>query len=182
MTSIVSLIGYRGTGKSTVAPNLAQRLKWNWLDTDIEIEKAAGCSIAEIFRRSGEAHFRTAERECIQEQLRSRTNLVLSLGGGAIIDDTTRAAIKVAGPVVWLRASVDNILKRLQADAATLDRRPRLTDADDERAEIARVLASRTPLYADAASIIVDTDELDCELVTETVYTHVAAALSGDGP
>lgn len=176
MTRIVSLVGYRGTGKSTLAPDLARRLEWDFADTDLVVERTAGRSISEIFASDGEAGFRRLERAAVAELL-TREKLVLSLGGGAILDDKTRAEIRAAGPVVWLRASVDTIARRLGLDEHTATRRPRLTDQNDPREEIRQVLAARTGLYADAASIVVDTDNMEPDAVTESVYQHVTGAL-----
>ena len=103
---VVTLIGYRATGKSTVAPELARRLGWAFADSDQEVEARAGRTIAQIFSDDGEAGFRRTEREVISGLLKQH-KLVLSSGGGAILDVDTRGDIAAAGPVVWLQASVE---------------------------------------------------------------------------
>lgn len=154
---IITLIGYRGTGKTTVARPLAERLGWRAVDADVELERRAGRSIREIFATDGEAEFRRLERETLRELL-TQEQLVIAAGGGAIINPQTRADFKAAGPVVWLKASIDTIEQRLHGDATTRERRPNLTTSGG-RAEIEQMLALREPLYRDCATIVVDTDQ-----------------------
>ena len=90
---LVSLIGYRGTGKSSVAPRLAARLGWTWIDADTELEHRAGCSIKQVFAAEGEAGFRQRERDVLQELLQ-RDKLVLAAGGGAILNADTRRELR----------------------------------------------------------------------------------------
>lgn len=182
MSRVVTLIGYRATGKSTVGPALARRLGWECVDSDLEVERRTGRTISQIFSEAGEPEFRRLERETIRELL-TRDKLVLSTGGGAVLDEHTRHDIKTAGQVVWLQASVESILKRLAADADTDQRRPNLTDHADLRTEVTEVLKQRTSLYADAATIVIDTDDLDGDSVTEAVYRQVATEPGyGDQP
>jgi shikimate kinase len=154
---MIILIGYRGTGKTTLAAPLAERLGWTAVDADVELERRAGRSIREIFDVSGEPEFRRLERETLIELL-GRQQLVIAAGGGAILDPDTRRDFQAAGPVVWLRASVDTIERRLYGDATTTQRRPNLT-ASGGRQEIERLLADRDPLYRECATIDVATDE-----------------------
>ncbi|RLS59172.1 MAG: shikimate kinase [Planctomycetota bacterium] len=153
---VITLIGYRGTGKSTVAPLLAAQLGWNWVDADVEIETRTGESIAAIFAREGEAGFRSREAGVMADLL-MRNQLVLAAGGGAILNPETRQAIRAAGPAVWLTASLDTIASRLADDPTTTGRRPALTD-QAPRSEIAAVLAIRAPLYAETASLTLNTE------------------------
>src|SRR4029079_3154262 len=96
----VFLIGYRGTWKSTIAPLLAERLSYDWIDADDELELRAGKSIAQIFADDGEGEFRDLETQIFAE-LSRRSRAVVALGGGAILREANRAAIRAAGPVVW---------------------------------------------------------------------------------
>ncbi len=155
-SSPVFLIGYRGTGKTSVARELAARLKCDWLDADDVIEQRAGKSIAEIFGDDGEAAFRDLEAAVIEE-LSSRAGSIVALGGGAVLRVSNRSAIRSAGPVVWLTASVDSIVARLAADEATASRRPNLTSTGG-RTEIEKLLNQRMPLYRECATLIVNTE------------------------
>ena len=165
----IALIGYRGTGKTTVARALARALGWDWLDADVEAELVAGLSIAAIFAECGEAAFRDVEASVVEELTR-RERTVLALGGGAVLREANRTAIARCGATVWLRASVDSILARLAGDPTTVARRPNLTNAGG-RTEIERLLAERTPIYGACATLEVDTEgktpaEIAGEIVT----------------
>jgi shikimate kinase len=152
----IFLIGYRGTGKSTVAKLLAERLKLDSIDADDEIEIRAGKTIAAIFTEQGEGVFRDLEAHVLSALCR-RQSVVISLGGGAVLRAENRAAIRGAGRVVWLTAGVDTIEARLAADSTTANRRPNLTAAGG-RTEIESLLAEREPKYRECATLIVATD------------------------
>jgi shikimate kinase len=153
---VISLIGYRGSGKSSVAPLLASRLGWEWFDADSLIEKAAGCTIREIFTNHGEPHFRELERQVMAELL-GRQQIVIAAGGGAILNADTRRLLSTAGPVVWLRASIATLEGRINQDVTTAARRPALTNRIGAQ-EIEELLAQREPLYRQCASLTIDTD------------------------
>ena len=103
MVMVVTLIGYRASGKSSVAPRLARKLGWSWVDCDDVIEQRAGASIKDIFEHEGEAGFRQRESEILAELLQ-QSDLVIASGGGAILAESNRKLIRAAGPVVWLQA------------------------------------------------------------------------------
>ena len=166
---MLALIGYRGTGKSTVGMRLARRLQWDWLDADNELERRAGRTIKQIFATDGEPTFRQLEREVLIELL-SRQRLVLSTGGGCVLNADTRRDLCAAGPVVWLKASVETIASRILLDKTTKARRPNLTAAGGID-EIRTLLAQREPLYRACATITIDTEELSLsEVVTRIVF------------
>lgn len=154
--SPVFLIGYRGTGKTSVARELAARLNRDWIDADDLIEQQAGKSIAKMFADNGEAAFRDLEAKVVEDLSRT-SGAIISLGGGAVLRESNRRAICDAGPVVWLTASIDSIVARLASDAATASRRPNLTSAGG-RDEIESLLNQRRPLYRECATLIVDTE------------------------
>jgi shikimate kinase len=164
---VVTLIGYRGTGKSAVARPLAARLGLEAIDADTEIERRAQRTIREIFADEGEPAFRAREREVMCELL-GRDGLVIAAGGGAVLDPSTRQLMRTTGLVVWLRASADTIEARVAADIATRDRRPNLTSFGGRR-EIEELLAVREPLYRECATVTVDIDGRSIEQVVERI-------------
>ena len=168
MQSLI-LIGYRGTGKTTVAQKLASQLALPVFDSDSEIERQAGRSIAEIFAQDGESVFRDLEESVIADILAESTSLasplVLATGGGAILQPKTRQLLRQSGRVIWLTASPDTILQRITNDTASQTMRPSLTSLP-MREEIITVLERRKPLYAETAHEIIETD---CRTVDEIV-------------
>ncbi len=174
---IITLIGYRGSGKSTVARPLAERLGWQWVDADTEIENQAGCTIREIFEQQGESGFRKIERDVIAELL-SRDNLVLAAGGGAILNADTRDQMRHAGPVVWLKASPEILAKRIERDDRSAAGRPDLTKTGGH-GEIVELLRQRTPLYAECATFEIDTDQFAADELVDEIYQHCAEQAGG---
>lgn len=163
----VVLIGYRGSGKTTVGRLLADRLGVAFVDTDATIVEAAGRSITDIFAEEGEAGFRRREREAILRAI-AIENRVISIGGGAIEDDRSRAALRAFGHVVWLTADSTVLWQRVQGDAGTQANRPDL--AGGGIAEIEAILSRRLPLYAEAAhSQVVVEGKTPAEIVEEIV-------------
>jgi shikimate kinase len=152
----IVLIGYRGTGKTTVARQLALRLGWDWVDADVEVELRAGKSIAAIFADDGPEAFRDWESTVLAELAR-RERTVLAAGGGAVLREENRRALAAAGTLVWLQAGPATILHRIAGDAATAGRRPNLTAAGGE-AEIVAMLAERAPIYQRCANVALDTE------------------------
>lgn len=163
------LIGYRATGKTTLAPLLAERLEWSWVDADEEIARRAGKSIAQIFADDGEPAFRDLETEVVLD-LASRDGYVVALGGGAVMREENRRALQGRGKTVWLRSSVASIQRRLLADPKTAANRPGLTSrglAD----EVEHVLAQRSPVYAACADCTVDVDDKTPAEIAEEILT-----------
>jgi len=133
-----------GAGKTTVGRRLAKRLNLPFVDSDHEIEKAAGMSVAEIFECFGEADFRSGERRVIERLLDGKPQIVAT-GGGAFINDDTRKLIKKRGLSVWLDADIDVLVER----TARRDTRPLLKTGDP--AEIlTRLAKERSPFYSQA--------------------------------
>lgn len=154
--SPIFLIGYRGSGKTTVARELAARIGFDAVDSDDIVEHAAGKTIAAIFAEDGEAAFRDLETQVVY-QLCKRRRTVVALGGGAVLREENRQAIGAAGRVVWLTASVGTIFKRIGDDPKTAGRRPNLT-AEGGQAEVEALLKVRVPLYRECATLVVDTE------------------------
>ena len=165
------LIGYRATGKTTLARRLAARLGWEWIDADVEIERRAGKSIARVFAEDGEPAFRDLEAQTIADLCRAE-RLVLAAGGGAPLRPESRQAMRACGRVVWLTASPETILSRMSADASTPGRRPSLTDKDPLD-EIVQLLARREPIYREAAHLVIDTEGKGPETLTEEILARL---------
>jgi shikimate kinase len=165
---ILTLIGYRATGKTTLARILAERLGWEWIDADVEIERRAGKSIAQIFTQHGEPTFRDIEAQVIADLCR-RDRFVVAAGGGAPLRPESRRAMREGGKVVWLVADPETILARMMGDATTAARRPELTDKGPLR-EIVYLLEMRTPIYQESAHLVIDTEgKTPAELANEIV-------------
>ncbi len=167
----ITLIGYRGTGKSTLAPRLASKLGFDWVDADVELENCTGRSIREIFATDGEPEFRRIERE-ILVQLLKRDRLVLAAGGGAILNETTRQDFRAAGPVVWLQANVETIARRILRDGTPTPHRPNLTSTGGVD-EIRALIAHREPLYRDCATITLATEGASLETLVQRILTQL---------
>jgi shikimate kinase len=154
------LIGYRGSGKTTIGQKLADRLWQKLVDTDKLVVERAGKNIKEIFEQEGEARFRDLEAEAVKEAM-ARKEAVISLGGGAVLREENRQAIKASGhKVVYLRCDPDVLHQRIQADAATAAMRPNLTHLGGGVEEIGKVLAEREPLYRSLMTAEVDVTNL----------------------
>ena len=161
------LVGYRGSGKTTVARQLAPLLGWTALDADEELERRAGRTIKQIFAESGEPSFRDLESAVVADFAR-RERHVLSLGGGVVLREENRQAIRSSGKTVWLRAAPQTLLARIGEDATTGERRPNLTAAGG-LAEIEQLLAARTPLYESMADYIVDAEERPADKIAREI-------------
>jgi shikimate kinase len=160
------LIGYRGSGKSTVARLLGQRLAWPWVDADEVLERQTGKTIREIFAESGEDRFRDLESAVLQS-LASRTGHVVALGGGVVLRDTNRRVMAASGRAVWLWASPQTLWTRMQEDPATGQRRPNL--AGGGLAEVEQLLAVRTPLYEACADLVVDAENAQPQQLADQI-------------
>ncbi len=153
MAPLICLIGYRGTGKTIIAQRLSERIGWPWVDADIELERRAGKSIKQVFEQDGELAFRDLETTTVAELAQS-DRLILSLGGGAVLREQNRVAIR-RGLVIWLQADPQTIWERTMADPTTALRRPNLTTGGIE--EIQQLLAARIPLYQECADYSIQT-------------------------
>jgi len=145
----ISLVGFMGAGKTTVGRALAGKLSWEFVDLDDLIQAREGRTIPEIFENSGEKAFRNLERQLLQESIRStRTGTVLSLGGGAFIDNTNQQLLRENEiPAVFLDASAEELFRRCQQPGVD---RPLLSDRNGFSALYER----RRPAYMNAAFCI----------------------------
>jgi len=148
-------MGYRGSGKSTVGRNLAEKLGRPLVDTDDLVESQSGMSIKEIFAEKGESWFRDLEARTVCEVAVSAAQpTIVSLGGGAVLRESTQAVLKSAGICVWLSASAEYLHQRIQSDQATQLRRPNLSESGGF-AEVSDVLEKRTPIYQKLSDITI---------------------------
>ena len=141
----IALVGMMGAGKTVVGRRLASRLGWPFHDSDAQVEREAGCTVAALFPREGEAAFRERERKAVAALL-SRVPIVLATGGGAMADPQTRSLLLERSETVWLDAEPAILARRL-AEARD---RPLLNGADREDT-LTRLLAKRRPCYREAA-------------------------------
>lgn len=158
----VVLVGLMGAGKSAIGRRLAARLGLKFVDADAEIEKAAGCTIADFFELHGEAAFREGERRVVARLLKEPPH-VLATGGGAFMDLETRRYIRERGISVWLRADIELLLARV----SRRDDRP-LLKTGDKRDVLARLIEERYPVYAEA-DIVVDSEDVPHERMVEKI-------------
>lgn len=164
----ILIVGYRGTGKTTVGRLLASLLGWAFADCDDFIEAAAGQPVADIFASEGEAGFRDREADALR-QLCTRERCVIATGGGAVLRPANRELLGETGFVAWLTASPEMIWSRLQADPMTAARRPNLTAAGGID-EVRTLIAAREPLYREVADFVADADTPSPEAVAATIF------------
>jgi len=161
----IALIGYRGSGKTTIGKLLANRLWMDFVDTDAVIQQKAGKSIREIFEEAGEEGFRNLESGAIGEVM-GKDNQVVALGGGAILRAENVAAIKKAAKVIYLWADAATLHARIAGDPETARTRPSLTVAGGTLEEVEALLARRDPLYRAAADAMLEVNRLTPEDAT----------------
>ena len=149
--SNIFLVGLMGAGKSTIGRHLAKSLGIEFVDSDHEIERRTGANIPLIFDIEGEAGFRQREKKVIDE-LTQRSPIVLATGGGVVLDPDNRAWLRERGRVIYLYATVEQLLARTAKDR----NRPLLQTADP-RARLQELLQTRDPLYREVADLVVDT-------------------------
>jgi shikimate kinase len=169
----IVLVGMMGAGKSSVGRRLAARLGLTFVDADTEIEAAAGMSIADIFAAHGEAYFRSGEARVIARLLEGGPQ-VMATGGGAIMNEGTRAAVRDKGVSIWLDAEYEVLLRRVKRRAD----RPMLKTADPAET-LRRLLAERRPVYAQADLTLRSRDAPHDTIVNEAIAaltTHFGIA------
>lgn len=166
MKDQIWLIGFMGTGKSRVARPLAAALDWEALDIDQMIESQTGDSVPEIFRKGGEAAFRVVESDTI-ERTAGRSSVVVATGGGSVLAESNRSAMRRRGFVVCLEAQPETIAARLASSEAHISERPLLAGGEP-LAKIIEIKSERQSLYAQA-DFIIQTDDMTPDQVTHQV-------------
>lgn len=158
------LIGYRGTGKSTVARLLAAKLGFEVVSLDQEIVRQAGSSIPNIVKEHGWPHFRDLEEQ-VTQRFAAQDRLILDAGGGVILRPQNVANLRGNGKLFWLRASIPAIVARIEGGSE----RPALIAGKTFTEEVEEVLRERTPLYESAADFAVDTDGRTPEQIADEI-------------
>ena len=156
-----------GSGKTTVGRALAKKLNKRFIDSDHEIEARTGVSIPVIFELEGEQSFRQREAEVIRE-LTALDNIVLATGGGAILNPASREYLKSRGTVIYLQASVNQILQR-----TSHDRNRPLLQTSDPRKRIEELSRQREPYYREVAHIIVETGRPNVQSLLNTILVQL---------
>ncbi len=164
------LIGPRGSGKTTIAGLLAERLCWECVDADDLLESRYKKSIRAIFAEEGEASFREKEATILAE-LCGRRRCVISTGGGVVVRPANRELLQTSGYVIWLTADVETLWQRLQNDNG--ERRPALTVGG--RAEVEEILRVRQPWYEECARWTVRTEGMTPEALADEILNRLVA-------
>lgn len=161
--SRIFLVGPMGAGKTTIGSQLARLLKLSFIDSDQEIERRTGASVALIFDVEGEVGFRERETRVIDE-LSMRDGVVLATGGGAVLAIDNRQRLTERGFVVYLKSPVDKLVERTRFDA----NRPLLRTADPA-ATLRAIVEKREPLYQEIAHLVIDTGKLSVKQVIKKI-------------
>ena len=164
----IVLVGMMGAGKTTVGRRLAAKLGRHFVDSDEEVEKAAGMTIEDIFKAHGEADFRAGEVRVIARLLKDR-DLVLGTGGGAFVNNETRALVKSSAVSVWIKADFELLFARVQRRS----NRPLLKTANP-RQTLLDLIEKRYPIYAEADVTIVSRDVPQDQVATEVIEALLA--------
>jgi shikimate kinase len=170
----LALVGYRGTGKSTVGRLLAGTMNRKFLDVDLAIEERSGLSIAAIFSQSGEPAFRDWEERTMAVLFEQYPDAVVATGGGSVMREANRTRIRAFGHIVWLTADALELARRLESDERGALSRPALTSRG-LIAEIAHVLRERQPIYEELADLVIETGDKSPQEVADAILESVAS-------
>lgn len=160
----IILIGFMGSGKTSVGIRLSYRLRRVLTDTDKKIERLQRMTVSEIFERFGEAEFRNMETQCLERLLEEPEGQIISVGGGLPMRSRNRELLRRLGTVVYLRVKAGTVCARLAADTS----RP-LLQGEDREEKVQRLLEKRAPVYESAAEIIVDVDEKTLDEIVDEI-------------
>ncbi|PTX99780.1 shikimate kinase [Verrucomicrobia bacterium LW23] len=166
----ITLLGMMGAGKSSVGRELSQLLRRPFYDSDFEIERSTRMTIPDIFAKRGEPWFRDREAQIIADIVEETQPVVLSIGGGAFVRDTTRALLLRDTITVYLRATLPSLLARLHGGHG----RPLLSSSEDLTTRLTTLMETRGPLYSQAA-LLIDTDDAQPREVARRVAVAVQA-------
>lgn len=163
----IFLVGMMGAGKTTIGRALARELGWQFIDLDHELEARCGVRVSLIFDIEGEQGFRKRESALLDECTR-RSGIVLATGGGAVLASENRQRLSERGVVVYLRASADELFRRVERDR----NRP-LLQTDNPRERLQELLEQREPLYEDVASVVFDTGTVPITQTTRALLRQL---------
>lgn len=164
----VILIGFMGSGKTTVGLRLSYRLRRTVIDTDKEIEREEKREISDIFAAEGEAYFRDKETECLQRLIKSTGSQIISVGGGLPMREENRKLLRRLGQVFYLRATAETIYERVKNDTT----RP-LLRGENPMMKIKTLLQERDPYYRAAADVVIDVDGKGFEQILNEIEVCV---------
>jgi shikimate kinase len=162
------LIGFMGSGKTSIGRSLSYKLKRAFYDTDKMIEEREGVTISELFKTKGEKYFRELETQVLREVRDDRIPRIYSLGGGTPVSLQNQPLIKTIGTVVYLRLKPEEVWERLKGDTT----RP-LLQCDDPLAKIQSLMKLRSPAYERCADIIIDNGSKDRDDVIEEILREL---------
>ena len=164
MSNII-LIGFMGCGKSSIGRFMSEKYQYTLIDTDSYIEEQQKCTISEIFETKGEEYFRQLETQCLKELIDSSTDkMIIAVGGGLPMRKENRELLHELGKVVYLRAEIDTLEKRLKGDTT----RP-LIQGGELRTKIENLFNLRQDTYEELADLIVDTDHRSYQQITAKI-------------
>lgn len=170
----VILIGFMGSGKTTVGLNLSYKMRTPVEDTDKVIEQREEKTIREIFAEEGEAYFRGLETALLEEIRERNYYRIISVGGGTPVNPVNRKLLKECGTVIYLRVRPETVYERVKYDTA----RP-LLQCDDPLARIKELLEARKEAYEECADIIIDVDELPQDKIADKIVDMVGVEAEG---
>jgi shikimate kinase len=166
----ILLVGMMGAGKSTTGHLVAQRLGWEYRDSDADVEAVTGLTVPELFDRDGEAAFRKAEADVLATACAEGRPSVVSVAGGAVLDPANRALLRRSGKVIWLRARPETLAARVGDGVG----RPLL--GEDPAAAMVRLSEERAPFYEEVADDVIDVDDLAPADVAARIIEEAGAA------
>ena len=164
----IVLIGFMGSGKTTVGIRLSYRLRRVIEDTDKLIERQAGKTISEIFAENGESYFRQTETALLKELVDKLHDHIISVGGGTPVREENRTLLKELGTVVYFRVKPETVYKRLQGDAT----RP-LLQCENPLQKIEELLTARKDAYESCADVIIDVDDLSMDEILDNIVAQI---------
>ena len=171
----VILIGFRGSGKSTVGKALAERLALEFIDCDAWVEKQAGTTIREIFEKQGETQFRTLESQVLVDLAKLDGKVIATGGGAALKYQNMQVFKRQDSRIFFLEVGAETAYARIQDDATTRARRPALTDKDPFT-EVKEQIEFRRPYYLKGADVTVPTDGRSVEEIVKEILAHLGTA------